>query len=231
MSPRTLAQVVGRVWPGRRLGVPNALRLLIAATPEPEARRRALAAWSATGAAAGASGFVLGGTLTQLAGWRSLFWLNAPFAVGLAIAILTSAPRTDGHRTGRLDVPGAIAFTSSVIALILGASRLEQPPQRTLGLLALAASIALLAAFLGIERRASNPLIPAAAIRHARLRLGAGAAAANTATTSSMMTLATLYLQDTRRVSPVAAGLSLLPFSLSVVAGAALAACQGAIDN
>lgn len=204
--------------------VPNALRLLIAATPEEGARRRALSAWSATGAAAGASGFVLGGALTQLAGWRAVFWLNVPLAAALALAILTTTPRVARHRRGRLDVAGGVALTSSVMALIWGASRLEQPDQRTFGLLALAISMALLAGFVRIERRSRQPLLSAAAIRHGRLRLGAAAAALNTATTSSIMTLATLYLQDTRGVSPGAAGLSLLPFSLAVVAGSTLAA-------
>ena len=52
--------------------VPSALRLLTTITPAGSARRRAIAAWSAAGAAAGASGFVVGGFVTDLTSWRAM---------------------------------------------------------------------------------------------------------------------------------------------------------------
>jgi MFS family permease len=54
--------------------VPSALRLLTSINAEGPARRRAIAAWSADGAAAGASGFVVGGIVTDLTSWRVIFW-------------------------------------------------------------------------------------------------------------------------------------------------------------
>jgi MFS family permease len=67
-----LALVAARCLQGAAaaLSVPTALRLLLAATPDEDQRRRALAGWSAAGAAAGASGYLVGGVLTNLAGWR-----------------------------------------------------------------------------------------------------------------------------------------------------------------
>lgn len=73
------------------------------------------------------------------------------------------------------------------------------------------------------QRSARHPLIPRVAVREPRLRVGAATAFVNTATTSSAVTLATLYLQDVRHVSPAGAGLRLLPFSLCVVLGAGVA--------
>jgi MFS family permease len=67
--------------------VPSALRLLTTLTAEGPARRRAIAAWSAAGAAAGASGFIIGGIVTDLAGWRVIFWANLPLAVALGAVI------------------------------------------------------------------------------------------------------------------------------------------------
>ena len=81
----------------------------------------------------------------------------------------------------------------------------------------------LTAVFVRADRRASAPLLPAAALAIPALRRGALGAFLNTATTSSAMTLATLYLQDGLHRSPLAAAATLAPFSLAVVAGSALA--------
>ena len=221
-----LALVIGRCLQGvaAAFSVPTALRLLLVAAQEGEARRRALAGWSATGALAGASGFLLGGALTDLAGWRAIFWVNVPLAVMLAAAVFACAPRPPGERSGRLDLAGAGALTAAVMALVCGASLLERSDRPATGLLLLAAGAALTIVLVVIERRAAVPLISAAVARQPRLRVGAGAAALNTATTSSALTLATLYLQDARGASPTAAGLLLLPCSVCVVAGSAAAA-------
>jgi len=197
---------------------------LLEATPGEDSRRRALAGWSVAGAVAGASGFLLGGLLTDLAGWRIVFWVNIPLAVLLATAVLAGVSRSPLPRRGRLDLAGAGALTSGVMATVCGASLVEHPGRRALGVTALAAGAALLLVFLLVERRATDSLLPAAALRHPRLRAAAGAAALNTATTSSAMTLATLYVQDARGASPTAAGLLLVPCSLCVVAGSTAAA-------
>ncbi|WP_175562840.1 MFS transporter [Geodermatophilus nigrescens] len=206
------------------LSVPPALRLLTAAAPDGEPRRRALAAWSAAGAAAGAAGLVLGGVLTDLAGWRTLFWLSVPLAVALLAAVRATAPAAPRQAAGRLDVAGAAVLAASVAAVVGGAALLEHGGHRPAGGLLVAAGAALAAALPAVERRAADPLLPPAALRHPGLRAGALASAANTAATSSAVTLATLHLQEEAGFGPTAAGLALVPFSLCVVAGAALAA-------
>ncbi|QEC50734.1 MFS transporter [Baekduia soli] len=204
--------------------VPAALRLLSAAAPGDEARRRALAAWSATGAAAGAGGLLLGGLLTQWAGWPAVFWMDVPLAAVLIAGVLAAVPDHQADGRPRLDAAGAALLTAAVMGLVLGASLLERPSQRAAGAAIVAAGAVLLAGFARVERAVAHPLLPAAAARHRRLRTGALASGLNTATTSSVVTLATLHLQDDRGVGPGAAGLRLLPFSLCVVAGAAAAA-------
>jgi MFS family permease len=225
-APALPALVAGRCLQGAAaaLSVPTALRLLLDAAPSGDARRRALAAWSAAGAAAGASGFLLGGILTELADWRIVFWINLPLAGLLAVAVRAAAPRPPTNWTGRLDLAGAATLTTGVMAVVYGTSLFEQAGRVALGMLALGLGVALLAAFVAVERRAADPLLPPAALRHAHLRAGAAASALNTATTSSAMTLATLYVQDVRGASPAAAGLLLLPFSACVVVGSTAAA-------
>ncbi len=206
------------------ISVPCALRLLLAASPRDEARRRALAAWSATGAAAGASGLVLGGVLTDLAGWRVLLWANVPLSALLLLIVHRTAPPTPRQREGNLDVAGSAVLTGAVAAVVSGASLLEGGTHRLTGVLVLLTGAVAVALLPAVERRASDPLLPPGAVRDGNLRSGTLASFANTATTSSAVTLASLYLQQAQGRSATAAGLALVPFSLSVVVGASLAA-------
>ncbi len=206
------------------LSVPAALRLVTAAAPDDDRRRRALAAWSASGAVAGVAGYLVGGLLTDVAGWQTVFWINLPLAAVLLGAVRVVVPKHPREPTVGLDLPGAALLTGAVMAVVLGASLLEQPGRASLGLATLAAAVVLLAGLVAVERRAATPLVPATALRQPSLRIGVGAALVNTATTSSVITLATLYLQQTRGLTPSTAALWLLPCSLGVVAGSALAA-------
>jgi MFS family permease len=206
--------------------VPSALRLLSAVTADEDERRRALAAWSASGAAAGACGLILGGVLTDIAGWRLLFWLNLPLAAGLVVAVLRAAPALPATWRTRLDLLGAAVLTVAVMGLVLGCALLEQSGRVGTGLALIGVGVVLSILFALVERRSAEPLLPGAAIRDRRLRVGAAVSALNTASTSSAITLVTLYLQDTRGASPAAAGFALLPFSLLVVLAAGVASAR-----
>lgn len=204
------------------VSVPAALRLLSAVSPDENFRRRALAVWSASGAAAGASGFVLGGLVTQLAGWRVVFWLNLPLALLIGLGLWVLLPTDRGTRRDPLDIPGAALLTAAVMALVAGGSATEHSGSLALSLLG--TGCALTVVFAWAQRRTSHPLIPASAARHPHLRTGAGASFLNTATTGAAVTLVTLHLQETLDAGPVKAGLLLLPFSLCVIVGSTLAA-------
>ncbi len=205
--------------------VPSALRLLTTVTAEGRARRRAIAIWSAAGAAAGASGFVIGGIVTDLTSWRLIFWAYVPLAGLLAAAIRCSLPPgRDAERATSLNLAGSAAFIAAVMTFVVGTTLLTEAAHRDAGGLLLAACAAAAGAFVIIDRRAVAPLLPAPLLRSRPLRQGTAGSLLNTATTSSVLTLVTLYLQDTLRRSPLQAAAALLPFSLAVIAGSALAA-------
>jgi MFS family permease len=205
--------------------VPSALRLLTTVTAEGPERRRAIAAWSAAGAAAGASGFVVGGVVTDLASWRFVFWAYLPIAAGLAAAIAVSVrgDAGDGPATS-LNLGGSALFTAAVMAFVVGTTVITRPAGRLAGGLLLAACAVLLAGFLAADRRAAAPLLPGPLTRGRPLRLGALGSFLNTAATSSMVTLVTLYLQNTLHRTPLEAAVTLVPFSLLVIVGSAAAA-------
>jgi MFS family permease len=207
------------------LSVPPALRLLTTITADGPQRRTAIAWWSAAGAAAGASGFVAGGVVTGLIGWRAIFWAYLPLALGLAMVIVrTTPPDGAADRSVRLSLASAATFTAAVMAFVVATTLLPERGRTAVGATLLGLAVALAGLFAVLDRRSAAPLLPGRLLRQRPLRQGAAGSLLNTATTSSAITLATLYLQDTRGYSPLTAGLMLLPFSLAVVGGSALAA-------
>lgn len=203
--------------------VPAALSLISLVAEDETSRRRGLALWSACGAAAGASGFVLGGLATEFGSWRLIFWVNVALAAGLATAIHRTVPPTRIEGIARLDVTGAVLLTAAVMAVVVGATLLQSAGTRALALGVVLVGAAVVPLLVVVERRAPEPLLPGAALRHPGLRTGSLNAWLNTATTSSAMTLATIHLQEASGLGPSSAGLLLLPFSLAVVVGAWLA--------
>jgi MFS family permease len=203
--------------------VPSALRLLLLAAGPGRDRAGALALWSAAGAVAGAAGFLAGGLLTDGWGWRSVFLVNVPIGALLLVALLRWVPAPPPEQPGaHLDLPGAALLIGAVMGLVAGASLVESAGTRPAGAALVAAGAGVGALFARQQRRSPGPLVPAGALRSARLRAGTVLSFVNTATTSSAAVLATLVLQGEHGASPLQAGLSLLPISVAAVAGSAL---------
>jgi EmrB/QacA subfamily drug resistance transporter len=150
---RTLAAVMGGATQ------PTSMALIFSVYP-PEQRVRAMGWWSMTGAAAPALGLVAGGPLVDWLGWRVVFVLQAlisAMALGLAAAILKETPR----QRVRFDVLGAITLTVGVAGCMFSLGQV-----RSLGIGSpwIAAGLATgalgLAAFVAVERRTEEPLLP-----------------------------------------------------------------------
>jgi predicted MFS family arabinose efflux permease len=168
---------------------------------------------------------VIGGVVTDLASWRVVFWAYLPLAAALALVITRSVPpERAADRSISLNLAGSGVFTATVMGVVVSASLVADAGKVWLGAALLCASLILAALFVWVDRRAASPLLPRAVLRLPQLRQGTLAGFLNTLTTSSVLTLATLYLQDTLGRSPLAAAAMLLPFSLAVIAGSTLAA-------
>jgi predicted MFS family arabinose efflux permease len=162
--------------------------------------------------------------VTDLVGWRAVFWAYLPLAVALAGANGRAVP-PDGEtdRSVRLNLASSAAFTLAVMAFVIATTLLPGRGEAAAGAILLGLAIALTGLFIAVDRRSAAPLLPRALLRERPLRQGALGGLLNTLTTSSALTLVTLYLQNTRGRSPLVAGLMLLPFSLAAVAGSTVA--------
>ena len=206
---------------GAALLAPGTLSLLTAAYTEPRARTRALAVWSTTSATGGALGVFLGGALTDLLGWRSVLFVNVPLGVLVLVLggmALPSTPRRDGPAK-RLDVPGAIAVTAALTALVYGVVESESyswGSARTLGVFA--SALILLGMAGVIEHRAPNPLIPFSILRRGPVATATTMMLIHGAVMTATIYFQSLYLQQVRGYSPLDAGLLSMPFALLAIA-------------
>jgi EmrB/QacA subfamily drug resistance transporter len=221
-----LALVVSRAFQGLGAAIvaPAALSIISTTFAEGRERNFAMGVWTAVAAGGGAAGLVLGGLITDVFGWEWIFFVNVPIALlGVALSFVLLEADREERASRQLDLPGAVTVTAGLLLLVYGLTRAEGAgfgSPLTLGTMALA--LALLAGFLFVERSVSDPLVPLRVFRMRNLSGSALVAFTNTATTSPVGVLATLYLQEVLMYSPTLAGMLGLPLSLSVVAGSFL---------
>ncbi len=192
---------------------PAALALLTHAYTDPAARTRALGIFQGSTAAGGTAGIVLGGLLTEYAGWRWVLLVNPPVIALLIPFILTRLPKTPGHASGaRLDLPGAGAATGAIAALIFGVSEGQQrgfTDGWSWG--ALIAALVLAVLFVTIERRSAEPMLPSSLLRDPSRRAVVVAVFLLGAVFAGYVYFVSLYLQRVLGFSAVETGLALVP--------------------
>jgi EmrB/QacA subfamily drug resistance transporter len=209
---------------GAAVLAPSTLTLVTAAVPEGPARARAISTWMAVGAGGGAAGGLVGGTLVDGLSWRWTLLINVPVgAVVLTAAALFLAESRAGDGR-RLDLPGAVLVTAGLATLAYGIVQTEAEGWTAAAtLVPLIAGAVLIAAFLAVEARTKEPLMPP------KLLLLRSVASANAAmflcgaVMFCMWYFMTLYAQNVLGYSPLEAGLALMPSSLAVVLGAKIA--------
>ena len=199
---------------------PSSLSLLTA-THTGNNRVRALTIWSATSSSAGALGLVLGGAITDLAGWRWVLLINVPIGVLLwTLAAATLAP-AHRHQKPTLDIPGAITVTLATGALTLGISQSGTRGWTSGHVVALmTAGVALLILFVVAEQHSPHPLVPLTILRRRNVVMANSIIATVGAIMTATMYFLSLYLQQALGNSPLQTGLALLPMSAVLILGA-----------
>jgi EmrB/QacA subfamily drug resistance transporter len=188
-----------------------------AAGPE---RHRAIGLWGAMNGAGGATGTLLGGVITQELTWRWVLLINLP--IGLAGALVARAVIAEGRREGApesFDVGGALAVTLGLLSLVYGivnAGPHGWGDPETLVPIALGA--VLLAVFVLIEGRASDPLVPLRVFSNRLLRVSNIVVVLLSAALFPMWYFSSLYLQKVLHYGPLDAGLAFLPMALTLMA-------------
>jgi EmrB/QacA subfamily drug resistance transporter len=198
-------------------------------------RATAMATYGATIGIAVAIGPLVGGALTDGLGWQSVFLLNVPIGIAAIVVTFTKLRETRDPNATRVDWLGLVTFSTALFMLVLALLRGNQEGWGSGLIVGLFAGAAvLMAAFIAIEGRVREPMLP---LHLFRRRAFTGVQLAAFAVSGSMFALflyLTLYLQNYLGYSPFEAGLRYLPitvgsFLAAPVAGALLGRLQARV--
>lgn len=197
---------------------PAALALLTHLFPDAKERTKALGVWGGVAGIGSAAGVLLGGVLTATLGWQSVFFVNVPVGAVVLIAIPLLITRDGVRQQGRLDAAGAVTVTAALVALVGAFSAIEQLGfLHPLPFVLFAAALLLGAAFLLIERRAAEPLVPLSVFRNRSLALGNVVMLLGGAAMVALFFALSVYMQAVLGYDALAAGLSQLPLAGALV--------------
>jgi MFS family permease len=211
---------------GSAAAVPAALALIASLFAPGRDRTRALALFAATASVGVTTGLLLGGAVTEWAGWRWIFLAMAPPAALVALAAPRLLPEARAEdAAGPPDVAGAVLATTGLLALLFGATRVERSGLSAAAVAPALAGLALLAAFAAWERRARAPIVRPGVLRAPGLRAAALGVGLNAVAFTAIVYACSLYLQNGLRYGPLQASAAILPLDVVAfvitVAGAA----------
>lgn len=208
---------------GAALTASAALAILTATYKEGPARTKALGIWGAISASGATAGVVLSGLLTDGPGWEWIFFINVPVGIILTIGAFTLLLESYGEREQTFDVLGAVTVTGGLLALVFGVNRSETwgwSDARTIGVLI--GSAVLLVAFVVIERRVRQPLVPLGRLANRTVGMANVVAFLLLASFFSLIFIGTLFMQQVLGYSALEAGLAWLTVSVPALVAASL---------
>jgi len=217
---------------GAALASPAALALITTTFPAGPARNRAFAVYAAMSGAGAAVGLILGGWLTGLDislfnpedGWRLTFLINVPIGIGAALLAPRFLNESERH-SGQLDVPGAVAGTGGLLAVVYGLTRAGNAAygwSDGMTIASLITGIVLLGLFMLVELRVEHPLLPFRVFANRSRAASFAAMMLLPAAMFSMFFFLSLFIQNVMGYSPLKAGFAFLPFSIGIIISATI---------
>jgi EmrB/QacA subfamily drug resistance transporter len=210
---------------GGALLFPATLTLVSTGFAEGRPRHQAFAIWGTAGGSGMILGSLLGGVLTDAFGWTAVFLVNVPLATAAALLALPLIPRDRTRRAGRrFDLAGALTATAGITLVVFA---LVQGPESGWLSPAVAISaalgVALLVAFVRIEARTADPLLPLGLLRGRDLGTGVLVTFGYMATFGTLLYFLTVYFQVVHGYDALHTGLAFLGPMAAIVTGSQLA--------
>ncbi|HLL65901.1 MAG TPA: MFS transporter [Micromonosporaceae bacterium] len=212
------------------LMAPAALALLTVVFTKPKERAMAFGIYGAIAGGGSAVGLLVGGVLTEYASWRWTLLISTPIAIAAAFATAAWVRESRAHGNTSYDLPGAITSTLGLVALVYAFTKAAPtgPEGANWGsplvVTMFAVAAVFLTAFVVIEARSTNPLLPLRVLRD-RNRGGSYLIALIVGVSLfGTFLFLSYYLQQTLGYSTLKSGVAFLPFTVGIIAGAMLSA-------
>jgi EmrB/QacA subfamily drug resistance transporter len=189
-----------------------ALSLTMMLFTEPAERAKAMGIFGFVLSGGGAIGVLAGGILTDLLDWHWIFLVNLPIGALVFALSLKLLPITSGIPSRRIDFGGAITVTGALmlaVYAIVNGNDNGWTSAETLGLLG--GAVALLAAFIVIEKRVAEPLVPFSVFCHRNVSVANTVGTLMAAGMFAYFFFSALYMQQVLGYSPLEVGLAYLP--------------------
>lgn len=196
---------------GAALMLPGTLAVIADAYPGERERARAIGVWAGVGSCALPAGPLVGGLLVQAAGWRWVFLINVPIVAVAFVATRRVVTESHVRAPRRLDLPGAALAALSLVAVTFAFIEGGHGGSAAPVVIAAACAAAGAAAFVAVERRAPDPLLPLGLLRRPAFVTANGVAGAMNMASLGLLFVLTLYLQEVRHDRALTAGVLLLP--------------------
>jgi DHA2 family multidrug resistance protein-like MFS transporter len=202
--------------------MPSTLSLLRSLFADPAQRTFAIGLWVTTFSAGTVIGPLVAGILLQHLWWGSVFLLNLPVMAALLVVGPRLLPEVRDPAPGRFDVPGAALSVLALLAVIYGVKRIAEDGADPVALLVPAAGVAIGAVFVRRQRRIADPLLDLGLFRSAAFSTSVVVNVLLGVTLAGTFLFVAQYLQLVIGLSPLAAGLWLIPSTAGIIAGSLL---------
>jgi EmrB/QacA subfamily drug resistance transporter len=209
---------------GAALVAPAALSIITTTFVEGPERAKAMSVWAAIAVGGGAAGLLIGGILVEYVSWPWIFYVNVPVGIAVFVASMRFVPESKDERAHKsFELAGAVTVTAGLVILVYAIVKAQEKGWGSLHTLGVGGiALALLAAFVVIERRSIEPLVRLSIFRVRTVRASNVAMFFVAAGLFAMFFFTTLYLQRVLGYSPLQAGLAFLPFTAGIIVGAGL---------
>jgi EmrB/QacA subfamily drug resistance transporter len=192
---------------------PAALAIVLSMFPPGPKRSRAIAMWGTIGSTGVAAGMLFGGILVQYLGWRSVLFVNVPFAIVILSAVSFFVPRDHGmDNRPKLDVAGAILLTAALVTFVYTIESIPTEGLTSLPtLIGTLVTVALFAALIRVERRCIEPILPPRLFRYPDLLAGSAIVMLQPMSYAGVLVFTSIYAQRVGGYDALTAGLAFLP--------------------
>lgn len=199
--------------------MPSTMALIRNMFHDPDQRRIAISVWINCFIVGGALGPLVGGVMLEHFWWGSVFLLNVPVMIALLVLAPVLLPEFKDPAAGTLDILSALLSLTSLLSIIYGIKRIAQDGIGTIPIVAIVLGATLATVFVRRQRTLTHPLIDLELFKVHAFSASVGTQLVATITFGGLYLLVSQYLQLVAGLSPLHAGLTLLPATLAGTLG------------